>query len=55
MRGEFYGIYGTFGVPVIVGNKGVGQVVEIPLEEGGKSLLVQSAKTINQKLKKYME
>ncbi|MDR4497808.1 MAG: hypothetical protein MRK02_07810 [Candidatus Scalindua sp.] len=50
MEGEFYGIYGTFGVPFVVGNCGVEKLIEIPLDTEEKQLLLKNAKNINQKI-----
>lgn len=54
LEGEFYGIHGTIGVPFVVGNMGVEEVVEIPLVTEEQQLLIQSAKNINQKISKWL-
>ncbi len=55
LEGEFCGIYGTIGVPFLVGNCGVEKVLEIPLEIEEKQLLKKSAKNINQKICHWLE
>jgi malate dehydrogenase len=50
VEGEFYGIHGTLGVPFVIGNRGVERVIEIPVTEDEKELLVQSAQSIRQKI-----
>lgn len=54
IQGEFYGIHGTLGVPLIIGNQGVEQIVEIKLTKEEKTVLVQKAKNINKKLEKFL-
>jgi malate dehydrogenase len=54
VEGEFYSIHGTLGVPFVVGNQGVVQVVEIPMMDDEKELLVQSAQSIQQKLGAFL-
>jgi malate/lactate dehydrogenase len=50
IEGEFYGIHGTLGVPFVVGNRGVERVIEIPVTEDEKELLMQIAQSIRQKI-----
>ena len=54
LEGEFYGMYGTLGVPFVVGNSGVEKVLEIPLEREENQLLMQNAKIINQKIAEWL-
>ena len=54
LEGEFYGIYGTVGVPFMVGNLGVEKVLEIPLESEEKQLMVLNAGNINQKITEWL-
>jgi len=54
LEGEFYGIYGTIGVPFVVGNQGVEKVLEIPLDGEEKQLLIQNAGNINQKIAEWL-
>ena len=54
LEGEFYGIYGTIGVPFVVGNLGVEKVLEIPLEREERQLLIQNARNINQKIAEWL-
>ncbi|GJQ59036.1 MAG: L-lactate dehydrogenase 2 [Candidatus Scalindua sp.] len=54
LEGEFYGIYGTIGVPFLIGNCGVEKVLEIPLEREEKQLLIKNAKNINQKICQWL-
>jgi malate dehydrogenase len=54
LEGEFYGMYGTLGVPFVVGNSGVEKVLEIPLEREENQLLIQNAKNINQKIAEWL-
>jgi malate dehydrogenase len=55
IQGEFYGIHGPLGVPLIIGNQGVEQIVEIKLTKEEKTALVQNAQNINKKLEKFLE
>ncbi len=54
LEGKFYGIHGTIGVPFVVGNMGVEEVVKIPLDTEEQQLLIQSAKNINQKISEWL-
>ena len=54
LEGEFYGIYGTIGVPFMIGNSGVEEVLDIPLDREEKQLLIQNAKNINQKICEWL-
>jgi malate/lactate dehydrogenase len=54
VEGEFYGIHGTLGVPFVVGHQGVEQVVEIPMTDDEKALLLQSTRSIQQKLEVFL-
>jgi malate/lactate dehydrogenase len=52
--GAFYGIDSTIGVPFIIGNKGVENIVELPIDEEEKALLVQCAQHVNRKLSAFL-
>ncbi len=54
LEGEFYGIYGTIGVPFVIGNCGVEKVLEISLDREEKQLLIKNAKNINQKICQWL-
>ena len=53
IEGEFHGIHSTIGVPFVIGNQGVEQIVEISLEDEEKELLVQSARNVNEKIDEF--
>ncbi|MBC8427674.1 hypothetical protein H8D98_00280 [bacterium] len=50
VEGEFYGIHSTIGIPFVIGNQGVEEIVEIPLAEEEKELLFQNADNVKQKI-----
>ena len=52
--GAFHGINSTLGVPFIIGNKGVENIVEMPMSVEEKILLEQCAEHVNQKLKPFL-
>ncbi|WP_417910288.1 hypothetical protein [Candidatus Electronema sp. PJ] len=54
VQDAFYGIDCTIGVPFIIGNKGVENIVELPIEEEEKALLVQCAQHVNHKLSSFL-
>lgn len=50
LEGEFHGIHGTIGVPLVIGNQGVDRVIEMPLAKEEKDLLVRSARNVQQRI-----
>lgn len=50
LEGEFYGVYGTIGVPFVIGNCGVEKVLEVSLERDEKELFIKNARNINEKI-----
>jgi malate dehydrogenase len=54
LEGEFHGIHGTIGVPFVIGNQGLEQIVEIPLTTEEKALLNQSAGNVQKKIDAYL-
>lgn len=54
LDGEVYGIYGTIGVPFVVGNRGVDRVFELPLDETERRLLCESAAAVQAKIEPYL-
>jgi len=51
LQGEFYGLRGIFGAPVILGKKGVEEVREIELWSEERDRLEKSCRNINERLK----
>lgn len=54
LEGEFHDIHSTIGVPFVIGNQGVEQIVEIPLTDEEMTLLNQSAGNIQQKIDTFL-
>lgn len=54
LEGEFHNIHGTIGVPFVIGNQGVEQIVEVPLTGEEMALLNQSAGNIQQKIEAFL-
>ena len=54
LAGEFYGIHTTIGTPFVIGNQGVDRVIELPLDDDEKTLLLSSAEKIQQKIQKVL-
>jgi malate dehydrogenase len=52
--GEAYGIYGTIGVPFVVGNRGVDRIFELPMDDEERTLLHASARCIQEKIAPYV-
>lgn len=55
VKGEFYGIHGTLGLPFVIGNQGVERIVEVAMSDEEQALLRQSAEFINEKLAPFMD
>ncbi|WP_446012038.1 lactate/malate family dehydrogenase [Candidatus Electrothrix sp.] len=53
-EGAFYGIDSTIGLPFIIGNKGVENIVELPIVEEEEEMLQQCAQHVNQKLQPFL-
>ncbi|OGP87487.1 MAG: hypothetical protein A2156_10750 [Deltaproteobacteria bacterium RBG_16_48_10] len=51
LQGEFYGLKGIFGTPLILGRKGIEEVKEIDLWPDEKELLEGACQNINKRLK----
>ena len=43
LEGEFYGIRGTLGVPLVIGNQGVERIIQLAVVEDEKRLLLRDA------------
>ena len=54
IEGEFHGIHSTVGVPFVIGNQGVEQIVEISLRDEEKELLVRSARNVKEKIDEFV-
>ncbi len=54
LEGEFYGIHGTIGVPFMIGNSGVENILEIPIASEENELLIKNAKNINKKICEWL-
>ncbi len=54
LEGDFHGIHGTIGVPFVIGNKGVDRIIEIPLGDDEKELLVRNAENVQKRLDQNM-
>ncbi len=48
VEGEFYGLYGVFGVPVILNRRGIEEIHKIPLWEEELEKLKEAVKVINE-------
>ncbi len=51
LQGEFYGLKGIFGTPLVLGRKGVEEIREIELWPEERELLNNACNTINNRLK----
>jgi malate dehydrogenase len=51
LQGEFYGLKGIFGTPVVLGRKGVEEIREIGLWPEERDLLDGACQNINNRLK----
>ena len=51
LQGEFYGLKGIFGTPLVLGRKGIEEIKEIDLWPEEKELLKGACENINKKLK----
>jgi len=51
LQGEFYGLKGIFGTPVILGKRGIAEVKEIELWPKEKNRLKEACRNINERLK----
>jgi len=54
LDGEAYGIRGTIGIPFVVGNRGVDRIFELPMDDDERTLLVESARRVQQKIAPYV-
>lgn len=54
IEGEVYGIHGTIGVPFVVGNRGVDRIFELPMDVPERSLLIDSARQVQEKIAPYV-
>ena len=48
--GGVYGLHGVVGLPLVIGNKGVEEIVELALDEAERNLLIASAQSIEEKI-----
>ena len=53
--GEFAGIVGPLGVPVLVGPDGIRRVVEIPLTDHERARFLSVAEAVNGRIGRWME
>ena len=51
LQGEFYGLKGIFGTPVILGRKGIEEIKEVDLWPQERDLLSEACQNINNRLK----
>ena len=51
LQGEFYGLKGVFGTPLLLGKKGVEEVIEVELWPEEKDRLKEACHNINERLK----
>jgi len=51
LQGEFYGLKGVFGTPLLLGRKGVEEVTEGQLWPEERDRLVEACRNINERLK----
>ena len=54
LEGDFHGLSGPLGVPVVVGSYGISQVVQIPLSEPELARLTAVSQQVNDKVKTWM-
>jgi malate dehydrogenase len=54
LEGDFHGLSGPLGVPVVIGSYGISQVVQIPLAEQELARLTAVSQTVNDKVKRWM-
>lgn len=53
-NGDFYGLEGPLGVPVVVGPRGISRVVEIPLTDAEHGQLAMISQRVQQQVKTWM-
>jgi malate/lactate dehydrogenase len=51
LQGEFYGLKGVFGTPLLLGKKGVEEVAEVQLWPEERDRLEEACRNINERLK----
>lgn len=54
MQGEFHNIHGTIGAPFVIGNQGVERIIELPLEDCEKELLISNVDKVNTKIQQFI-
>ncbi len=54
LEGDFHGLSGPLGVPVVVGSYGISQVVQIPLSDPEHARLAAVSEHVNEKVKAWM-
>ncbi len=54
LEGEAYGIHGIIGAPLVVGNRGVDRVFELPIDAAERKLLCESARLCGEKIGRFL-
>ena len=54
LEGDFYGMSGPLGVPVVAGTNGISRVVEIPLSDSEHAQLTEISKSVQQQVQTWM-
>ena len=54
LEGDFYGLEGPLGVPVVAGANGISRVVEIPLSDSERVQLTSISKSVHNKVRTWM-
>lgn len=55
LEGEFHNMYGTLGVPFVIGNRGVERVIELPVDDEEKALLYQCIHEVDEKNRTFLK
>lgn len=55
LEGEFHQMYGTLGVPFVIGNRGVERVIELQINEQEKALLHECIREVDEKNSSYLK
>ena len=54
LEGDFYGLNGPLGVPVVAGANGISRVVEIPLSDSERTQLTSISQSLHRKVRTWM-
>ena len=54
LEGDFYGMHGPLGVPVVAGTNGISRVVEIPLTDQEHAQLSDISRGVQQHVRTWM-